>query len=251
MPTRRVRPDGPDYADYGRGNPVQPPPYIPAQGHFQPDLRTKREPFIPGAVPGQALQRSAAYGVAGAMLLIIMIVLASLAPVVVAVLAIPVAVLLRAADLAQPELRSTGAAALDVIRVFAFPKALAKSAGITLALFLYALILGLPVTLLLAVVAGMSPYNALAWGSAVALWTICAGPGVEGPGRQMRRTLSALVPSRTAAMVMAGVLAAGAALSLILAISTFGDNTRRSIWAPVDVGPVVGLLNDLKGDSGG
>jgi hypothetical protein len=248
MPTRRVRPEGPDY---GRGNPVKPPPYIPAQGQFQPDLRTKREPFIPGAIPGQALQRSAAYGVAGAMLLIIMIVLASLAPVVVAVLAIPVAVLLRAADLAQPELRSTGAAALDVIRVFAFPKALAKSAGITLALFLYALILGLPVTLLLAVVAGMSPYNALAWGSAVALWTICAGPGVEGPGRQMRRTLSALVPSRTAAMVMAGVLAAGAALSLILAVSTFGDNTRRSIWAPVDVGPVVGLLNDLKGDSGG
>jgi hypothetical protein len=135
--------------------------------------------------------------------------------------------------------------------VFAFPKALAKSAGITLALFLYALILGLPVTLLLTVVAGMSPYNALAWGSAVALWTVCAGPGVEGPGRQMRRTLSSLVPSRTAAMVMAGVFAAGAALSLILAVSTFGDNTRRAIWAPVDVGPVVGLLNDLKGDSGG
>jgi hypothetical protein len=248
MPTRRVRPEGPDY---GRGNPVQPPPYIPVQGQIQPDLRTKREPFIPGAIPGQALQRSAAYGVAGAMLLIIMIVLASLAPVVVAILAIPVAVLLRAADLAQPELRATGAASLDVIRVFAFPKALAKSAGITLALFLYALILGLPVTLLLTVVAGMSPYNALAWGSAVALWTVCAGPGVEGPGRQMRRTLSSLVPSRTAAMVMAGVFAAGAALSLILAVSTFGDNTRRAIWAPVDVGPVVGLLNDLKGDSGG
>jgi hypothetical protein len=248
MPTRRVRPEG---LDYGRGNPVQPPPYIPAQGQFQPDLRTKREPFIPGAIPGQALQRSAAYGVASAMLLVIMIVLASFAPVVVAVLAIPVAVLLRAADLAQPELRATGAAALDVIRVFAFPKALAKSAGITLALFLYALILGLPVTLLLAVVAGMSPYNALAWGSAVALWTVCAGPGVEGPGRQMRRTLSSLVPSRTAAMVMAGVLAAGAVLSLILAVSTFGDNTRRSIWAPVDVGPVVGLLNNLKGNSGG
>ncbi len=248
MPTMRVRPDGPDY---GRGNPVQPPPYIPAQGQFQPDLRTKREPFIPGALPGQALQRSAAYGVAGSMLLIIMVVLASFAPLVVALLAIPVAVLLRAADLAQPELRATGTPAFDVIRVFSFPQALAKSAGITLALVLYALILGLPVTLLLAVVAGMSPYNALAWGSAVALWTVCAGPGVEGPGRQMRRTLSSLVPSRTAAMVMAGVLAAGAVLSLILAVSTFGDNTRRAIWAPVNVEPVVGLLNDLKGDSGG
>ncbi|WP_336205946.1 serine/threonine-protein kinase [Nonomuraea sp. LPB2021202275-12-8] len=251
VPTRRVRPDGPDY---GRGNPVQPPPYIPAQGQFQPDPKTRREPFIPGAIPGQALQRSAAYGVAGAMLLIIMIVLAALAPVLVAVLAIPFAVLLRAADLAQPQLiarRSTGAAAFDVFRVFAFPQALAKSAGITLALVLYALILGLPVTLLLTVVVRMSPYNALAWGAAVALWTVCAGPGVEGPGRQMRRTLSSLVPSRTAAMVMAGVFAAAAALSLLLAITTFGDNARRAVWTPVNVGPVVGLLNDLKGDSGG
>ena len=174
MPTRRVRPEG---LDYGRNNPVQPPPYIPAQGQFQPDLRTKREPFIPGAIPGQALQRSAAYGVASAMLLVIMIVLASFAPVVVAVLAIPVAVLLRAADLAQPELRATGAAALDVIRVFAFPKALAKSVGITLALFLYALILGLPVTLLLAVVARDEPVQRAGMGERGGTVDRLRGPG--------------------------------------------------------------------------
>ncbi|MGI5273832.1 protein kinase domain-containing protein [Nonomuraea sp. CA-218870] len=251
VPTRRVRPEAPDY---GRGAPVPPPPYIPPQAQYPPDPQTKREPFIPGARPGQALQRSAAYGVAGAMLLVVMIVLAARAPVLVAVVALPVAVLLRAADLAQPELtarRSTGAAALDVVRVFAHPKALAKSAGITLALGLYALILGLPVTLLLTVAAGMSPDNALAWGAAVALWTVCAGPGVEGPGRQMRRTLSSLVPSRTAAMVMAGALAAVAALSLILAYGTFGDNARRAIWTPVNVEPVVDLLKELKGDTGG
>ncbi len=251
LPTRRVRPEAPDY---GRGTPVQPPPYIPPQAQFPPDPQTKREPFIPGARPGQVLQRSAAYGVAGAMLLIIMIVLAARAPVLVALVSLPVAVLLRAADLAQPELitrRPTGAAALDVIRVFAYPKALVKSAAITLALIPYALILGLPVTLLLTVMAGMSPYNALAWGAGVALWTVCAGPGVEGPGRQMRRTLSSLVPSRTAAMVMAGVFAAMAALTPILATGTFGDNARRAIWTPVNVGPVVDLLQDWKGDSGG
>ncbi len=269
VPTRRVRPDAPDY---GRGNPVQPPPYIPVQGQFppdpqakrdpylppdqqgqQPDLRTKREPFIPGARPGQALQRSRAYGLASAMLLILMIVAAVVAPVLVALVAIPVVVLLRAADLAQPELvarRSTGSAALDVVRVFAFPKALVKSVGITFALTFYALILGLPVTLLLAVVVKMNPYNALAWGAAIALWTVCSGPGVEGPGRQMRRTLSSLVPSRTAAMVMVGVLAAGAALSLILAYGTF-DNARRAVWAPLNVGPVVTQLNGLKGNPGG
>ncbi|MEV0144215.1 MULTISPECIES: protein kinase [unclassified Nonomuraea] len=247
-------PSGPAPVSQPRPVQQQPPPYIPAQPQYPPDPRTKREPFIPGAVPGQALQRSRAYGVAGAMLLIIMIVLAVMAPVLVAVVVVPVAVLLRAADLAQPELiarRSTGAAALDVVRVFGHPRALAKSVGITLALVLYALILGLPVTLLLTVVLGTDPYNALAWGAAVALWTLCAGPGVEGPGRQMRRTLASLVPSRTAAMVVAGVLSAVAALSLVLAYGTFRDDARRAVWTPVNVGPVVEQLNGLKGDAGG
>ncbi|MGP3956145.1 protein kinase domain-containing protein [Nonomuraea sp. 3N208] len=280
VPTRRVRPDSPDYGrrnagpdagrlasgpaadmgrvghgpdvpDYGRPSPTpaQPPPYIPAQPQYPPDRMTRREPYIPAAVPGKALQRSRAYGVASAMLLVLMTVAAVLAPVLVAVVAIPIAALLRAADLAQPRLtarRAAGAAALDVIRVFAYPKALAKSVGITLALVLYALILGLPVTLLLSVVAGMDSYNALAWGAAVALWTVCAGPGVEGPGKQMRRTLSSLVPSRTAAMVVAGILAAGAALSLILAYGTFGDNARGAVWTPLNVDPAVELLDDLK-----
>ncbi|MGW2159876.1 protein kinase domain-containing protein [Nonomuraea sp. NPDC001699] len=239
--------------DYGRPGPVpaQPPPYIPVQQQYPPhDPQAAHEPYNPGARPGQTLQRSKAYGVASAMLLILMIVAAVTAPVLVAVVAIPIAVLLRAADLAQPAFngrRPAGAAALDVLRVFARPQALAKSVGITLALVLYALILGLPVTLLLSVVVKMDSANALAWGAAVALWTLCAGPGVEGPGRQMRRTLSSLVPSRTAAMVMAGVLAVGAALSLILAYGTFGDTPRGSVWSPLDVTPVTKQLTSLKG----
>ncbi|MFI6919577.1 protein kinase [Nonomuraea spiralis] len=274
VPTRRVRPDsaefgrlnagpdhldhgrmnaGPDQSDYGRPGPIpmQPPPYIPAQQQQYPpqDSQANHEPYAQGARPGQPLQRSKAYGVASAMLLILLIVAAVTAPVLVAAVAIPIAVLLRAADLAQPALNSrrpAGAAALDVLRVFALPQALAKSVGITLALVLYALILGLPVTLLLSVVVKMDSANALAWGAAVALWTVCAGPGVEGPGRQMRRTLSSLVPSRTAAMAMAGVLAAGAALSLILAYGTFGDTPRGSVWSPLDVTPVTKELTSLK-----
>ncbi|WP_188191568.1 serine/threonine-protein kinase [Nonomuraea sp. SYSU D8015] len=290
VPTRRVRPDSPDYGrlnaspdvgrptpgvplpgpmghgavgpvpetpDYGQPGPtpVQPPPYIPAQPQYPPDPRTKREPYIPASAPGKVLQRSKAYGVAGAMLLVIMIVAAVLAPVIVAAVAIPFAVLLRAADLAQPQLtarRAAGAAALDVIRVFAYPAALARSVGITLALVLYAVILGLPVTLLLTVVAGVDAYYALAWGAAVALWTVCAGPGVEGPGKQMRRTLSSLVPSRTAAMVMAGVFAVGAALSLIPAYSTFVDEPKgEAVWTPLNVDPVVEQLEGLRGNTGG
>ncbi|WP_245765349.1 serine/threonine-protein kinase [Nonomuraea jiangxiensis] len=273
VPTRRVRPDSsefvrpnqgpppnsgpmagavnPEPPDYRRGpSPAHPPPYIPAQPQFPPDPMTKREPYIPSVPPGRMLQRSKAYGVASAMLLVLMIVAAVFAPVLVAIVALPVAILLRAADLAQPQLtgrRAAGAAALDVVRVFAQPQALAKSVGITIALMLYALILGLPVTLLLTVAAKMASANALAWGAAIALWTLCAGPGVEGPGKQMRRTLSSLVPSRTAAMVTAGALAVGAVLSLILAAGTFGDTPRGAVWTPLDVSAVTKLLDDLKG----
>ncbi|MFI6324000.1 serine/threonine-protein kinase [Nonomuraea sp. NPDC050556] len=241
VPTRRVRPDNPEYLR-------TPPPYVPPPVQYPPDPSTKREPYVPASVPGAVLQRSKAYGVAGAMLLIVMVVLAALAPLVVAAVVIPFAVLLRAADLAQNQLsgrRSTGSAAFDVIRVFAYPKALAKSIGITLALVLYALILGLPVTLLLTVLVKMDPSNALAWGAAVALWTICAGPGVEGPGRQMRRTLASLVPSRTAAIVMAGVFGAAAALSLLLAYGTV-NGARDATWTPVNVDLVTTKLHDLQ-----
>ncbi|MFB9630444.1 serine/threonine protein kinase [Nonomuraea helvata] len=266
VPTRRVRPDSPDYGRIHTPvpngpvpnvqgpelrpspSPLQPPPYIPPQ-------YPQHEPYVPAVHPGNGVQRSRSYGVASAMLLVLMIVAAVFAPVLVAVLAIPVAILLRAADLAQPQLaarRGTGSAAADLIKVFAYPQALAKSVGITLALVLYALILGLPVTLLLTVVARMDPSNALAWGAAVALWTVCAGPGVEGPGKQMRRTLSSLVPSRTAAMVTAGVLAAGAALSLILAAGTFGEEPSKGAeWTPVNVKTVVKQLEGLRGNSGG
>ena len=52
-------------------------------------------------------------------------------------------------------------------------------------------------------------------------------------------------------MVMAGVLAAGAALSLILAYSTFGDNARRAVWTPLNVKVVTDQLKSLNGTSGG
>ncbi|MEV4529248.1 protein kinase [Streptosporangium sp. NPDC049304] len=204
----------------------------------------------PGQRPGHALQRSKAYGVAGVLMLVIMTVAAVIAPVIVAALVIPVAILLRAADIAQPALnarRGAGEAAADVLRVLGQPAALLKSIGITVALVPYALILGLPVTLLLAVlVRDMPETNALSWGVAVALWTVCAGPGVEGPSRQMRRTLASLLPSRGAAMIAAAGLAVVAGLMVFLAIGTVGEAARRAVWTPVDVGTVVTELEHLR-----
>ncbi|WP_436760046.1 protein kinase domain-containing protein [Streptosporangium sp. V21-05] len=236
-----------------------PPPYPyphPQQQHGQHGQHSQQaqqpvpSALHPGQRPGHALQRSKAYGVASVLMLVIMTVAAVIAPVIVAALVIPVAILLRAADIAQPALnsrRAAGEAAADVFRVFGQPAALLKSIGITVALVPYALILGLPVTLLLAVLAGGMPEtNALSWGTAVALWTVCAGPGVEGPSRQMRRTLASLLPSRGAAIVAAAGLAVVAALMVFLAIGTVGDAARRAVWTPVDVGTVVQELKDLR-----
>ncbi|WP_406312356.1 protein kinase [Streptosporangium sp. NBC_01639] len=270
VPTQRVRPQ--DLQDYVRNNFPQPgqapPPYPQQQALFEqtPPVRPAPPPYpyahpqppqpqMPaaphlGVRPGHTLQRSRAYGVASAMMLIVMTAAAVMMPVAVAVVAIPVAVLLRAADIAQPRLntrRPAGAAAADVLRVLSQPSALLKSVGITVALVPYALILGLPVTLLLTVVVGRMPAaNALSWGAAVALWTVCAGPGVEGPSRQMRRTLASSLPSRSAAMIMVSVLGAVAVLMIFLAIGTVRGGARQALWAPVDVGTVVTELTDLR-----
>ncbi|WP_230880050.1 serine/threonine-protein kinase [Planomonospora sp. ID67723] len=232
-----------------------PPPYPYAhpqgpahQGHV--NQAPAPGPLHPGQRPGHALQRSKAYGVASTLLLVTVTIAAVIAPIAVAAVAVPAAILLRAADIAQPRLntrRHAGAAAADVFRVFGQPAALLKSVGVTAALVPYALILGLPVTLLLTVLVPVMPVtNALSWGAAVALWTVCAGPGVEGPGRQMRRTLASLLPSRSAAVITAAVLGAAAALMVFLAVDTVGDGARRATWTPVGVETVVNELRDLR-----
>jgi hypothetical protein len=207
-------------------------------------------PLHSGQAPGQVLRRSRAYGLSSVLLLLITTAAAVRAPVLVLLVAVPVAVLLRAADIAQPQLnarRPVGAAAADVLRVLGQPAALLKSAAITVALVPYALILGLPVTLLLTVLVGrMSTANALSWGTAVALWTICAGPGVEGPGRQMRRTLASMLPTRSAAMTMAWVLGVAAALAVVLALATFVVSSQQATWQPVDILSVLDRLNELR-----
>ncbi|GAA3441874.1 hypothetical protein Pve01_22360 [Planomonospora venezuelensis] len=231
---------------------ASPPPYPYAHPQASPHQAPAHQPpgLHPGQRPGHALQRSKAYGVASTLLLVAVTVAAVIAPIAVAAVAVPVAILLRAADMAQPVLntrRAAGAAAADVLRVLGRPGALLKSVGVTAALVPYALILGLPVTLLLTVLVPAMPVtNALSWGAAVALWTVCAGPGVEGPGRQMRRTLASLLPSRSAAIMTAAALGAVAALMVFLAVGTVGERAREATWTPVDVDRVVTELTNLR-----
>ncbi|WP_214104636.1 serine/threonine-protein kinase [Acrocarpospora catenulata] len=260
VPTRRVRPE-----ELRHSIPQQPffeqapeiyeqTPHV-NQPHPVPFQQTVRvpppaPPYNPSVRPGAMLQRSRAYGVASALMLVAMTAAAAIAPVLVALVVLPAVALFRAADLAQSELnarRPIGEAAADVFRVLAFPGPLVKSIATTLGLVLYGLILGVPVTLLLAVlVTSMDANAALAWGVAVALWAICAGPAVEGPTRQVRRTLASLFPTRGAAIGVAwgiGVLAL--LLAGIALLSIRGDNTVGLFWG-VDIGEVISRLDDLR-----
>ncbi|GAA0377111.1 hypothetical protein GCM10009530_29630 [Microbispora corallina] len=228
----------------------------PHPAPFLPTVRVPPPTAPPAPYPGAvSLQRSKAYGVASALLLVVMTCLAVIAPLLVCVLALPVAVLLRAADIAQPKLqarRPAGAAAADVIRVLGQPGALVRSVGVTIALVPYALVLGLPVTLLLTVLVGSMPVlAALSWGIAVALWTVCAGPGVEGPSRQMRRTLASLVPGEGAAKGLAAGIGVLAVLVAAVALtSVMGRQSAGHFWGPIDVLSVVQRLSDLRTQAG-
>jgi hypothetical protein len=268
VPTRRVRPEElrqslPQQQFFEQAPEIYemtPQVHQPHPAPFQQTVRVPPPPPIhppvhPGALPGVLLQRSKAYGVAGALLLVLMTGLAVLAPLLMTVVVLPVAILLRAADIAQPQLnarRPVAAAATDVVRVLGQPAALLKSIGITIALVPYALILGLPVTLLLTVLVQTMPtLAALSWGIAVALWTVCAGPGVEGPGRQMRRTLASLLPNRTAAVGLAwGAGAAAAFVAAIAVASVMGVRTAGHLWGPIDILSVVQRLTELRNKAG-
>ncbi|GAB3129780.1 serine/threonine-protein kinase [Microbispora hainanensis] len=223
---------------------------------FMPTVRVPPPPPMPFS-SGGLFQRSKTYGVASALLLVVMTSLAVVAPLLVCLVAVPAVVLLRAADLAQPHLNSrrpAGAAAADVLRVLSRPAELVKSIGITIALVPYALILGLPVTLLLTILVGDTHalrLAALSWGVATALWTICAGPGVVGPGRQMRRTLASLVPGEGAAKGLAWGIGALAVLTAAVALSSLlGNQTAGHFWGPIDVYSLVQRLEDLRNQAG-
>ncbi len=264
VPTRRVRPEElrgayPQQSFFEQAPEIyEQTPHVhqPHPAPFQPTVRVPPPPVAAsGSAPGTPLQRSKAYGVAGAMLLVLVVALAVIAPLLVTLVALPATILLRAADIAQPQLngrRPPAAAAADVLRVLGQPAALLRSVGITIALVPYALILGLPVTLLLTVlVAKMSTLDALSWGIAVALWTVCAGPGVEGPSRQMRRTLASLVPTRSAATALAW--GAGAVATVVTAIALtglMGKHVGGHFMGPVNVPSVVQDLNQLRNKAG-
>ena len=225
--------------------PPPPQPQPQAQAQYQPQPQFSPPP----AHPGNPI-RSRAHGALSALLLLALVALAVRAPTLVILLTLPISALLRAADMAQPALnerRPATAAGGDVIRVLGQPVALLKSVVYTAGLLLYGAILGLPVTLFLTVfVPGVSTPLALSSGLAVALWTVCAGPGVDGPRRQMRRMLASMFPSRSAAMTVAGVVGLVAVAAVLFTALAFVARTQQVWWQPLGADPLVELLDELR-----
>ncbi|MFC0862588.1 protein kinase [Sphaerimonospora cavernae] len=228
-----------------------PPMQSPYQQHYQQHNQQHQGPYQQPLPGGVVPRHSKAYGVAAALLFVLMMGAAVIAPLLVWVLMLPVAVLLRAADMAHSRLdtrRLAGASPADLIRVFSRPDAIMRSVGATIALVPYGLVLGLPVTVLLTLlVPSASVLAALSWGLAVALWTVCAGPGVEGPRRQLRRTLASVIPGDGAAPGVAwGIAAATAVVALVALASLVDKQTAGHFWGPVDVLSVVERLRELR-----
>ncbi|GAB1822007.1 serine/threonine-protein kinase [Herbidospora sp. RD11066] len=262
LPTRRV---SPEELRQSHQNP-QPGIFTQPAEHYErtpqvhqpkpaPFLETLRVPpppplHNPGARPGAMLQRSRAYGVASVLMQIALIGGAAIAPALAALLIIPSVILLRAADIAQPQLngkRQVSAAAGDVLRVLSEPAALVKSAAATIGLIFYGLILGIPVTLLLTVLTKMDIPATLGWGVAVALWTICAGPAVEAPTRQVRRTLASLFPTRGMAIGIAAIVGVVAViLGGVALLSLNSDNHTAGLLWGFDFPELVSRLSQLR-----
>jgi serine/threonine protein kinase len=222
-------------------------PYVPTV-HLPPEAAPGFA-LPPDQAAGDMLRRPPVYGVASVLALIIMIGAAVVLPIVVTVLVLPAVVLLRAADIAQPRFgrtRPAGAAATDVLRVLGQPGALLKSIGVTIALVPYALSLGVPVALVLAFLVRSAPTStALSWGVAVSLWIICAGPGVEGPGRQMSRTLASAFPSKSTATTVAWILGVVATLLAVYAVGMLIAPVGEAVWSPVNIKSWLEGLNGL------
>jgi len=175
--------------------------------------------------------------------------LAVLMPKPALLITLPAVVLLRAADIAHRRLAAGHpAGSAGVLRVLADPAALIRSALVTIALIPYGALLGTAVTLLLnSLVTAMHPSAAVSWGFAVALWTVCAGPGVRAPTGQLERTLAALVPDGGTAKAVVLGIGAVTALFAALTLGTFtGKETSGHFAPPFNVQSVIDRLKELR-----
>lgn len=281
IPTRRVRlddlagvggPAQPRPAASGAGPaPAQPPPVTPAEqppplrlpgaaaaqapavhaaappGPVPSPAQPAPAPSAVAAAPEQRPQQEAAPGalhtLVRALLLLAVTALTVRAPLPMLLITLPVAVLLRAGDMARPQPATVG----ELFGVLGRPRPLLAAAGATAALLLYGAILGLPVTLFVTVfLGGVSTQVALSGGIAVALWTVCAGPGVDGPRRQMRRMLASALPTRSAASTTAAVVGLVAVAATLLAVATFVSRSPQVWWQPLDASGLIDLLDGLR-----
>jgi predicted Ser/Thr protein kinase len=174
---------------------------------------------------------AAGHGVVALAVVIGAIALSVLLPVAGTVLVLAVITLLRAADTAQAALtrrrNRRGMAPGDILVVImTAPWTIARALLKTALLAPLALIVAVPAAIASVVFAGARTLPAaLSWAAGAAVAWYCVGTGSQAPRRQLRRIVTAVVPTR-AAMVVACV----SAMALALAIVTMDISQPPLIW---------------------
>jgi hypothetical protein len=192
---------------------------LPTDRPSRPAMADRPEPPVAG------------HGVVALAVVIGAIALSVLLPVAGTVLVLAVITLLRAADTAQAALtrrrNRRGMAPGDILVVImTAPWTIAGALLKTALLAPLALIVAVPAAIASVVFAGARTLPvALSWAAGAAVAWYCVGTGSQAPRRQLRRIVTAVVPTR-AAMVVACV----SALALALAIVTMDISQPPLIW---------------------
>jgi serine/threonine protein kinase len=185
----------------------------------RPAIADRQEPPVAG------------HGVVALAVVIGAIALSVLLPVAGTVLVLAVITLLRAADTAQAALtrrrNRRGMAPGDILVVImTAPWTIARALLKTALLAPLALIVALPAAIASVVFARAATLPvALSWAAGAAVAWYCVGTGSQAPRRQLRRIVTAVIPTR-AAMVVACV----SAMALALAIVTMDISQPPLIW---------------------
>jgi len=185
----------------------------------RPAIADRQEPPVAG------------HGVVALAVVIGAIALSVLLPVAGTVLVLAVITLLRAADTAQAALtrrrNRRGMAPGDILVVImTAPWTIARALLKTALLAPLALIVAVPAAIAAVVFAGATTLPvALSWAAGAAVAWYCVGTGSQAPRRQLRRIITAVVPTR-AAMVVACV----SAMALALAVVSMDISQPPLIW---------------------
>ncbi|MEW9532662.1 serine/threonine-protein kinase [Microbispora sp. NPDC049125] len=242
------------YGEAAYGQPARPPAYQPPPGHPpQPDQRVAGYPAPPGGVPSPVPGRQApppaparpyerdeqrpryraGHPILGALLLVTLVALACMLPVVVSLFAVVVALTLRVGhylvgDVADRRAAGRGSGADPLLVVLGTPWALIKAGVATLIQVPLAAMFAMCVWGVLVKPVGLPTDPAAAYAAGAFVGGLFVLPGGGAPRKAVARTLTAVIRSPGAGMVVTIAVGTVALFAVMTALSADAS------WAPWD-----------------